>query len=181
MGSLLQQMDKTDDVTSLCKLVTLLDTIQWLVKSWRDVNASTIQKCFLAAGFQSVSETPDNFSDFKDDNVLIALLVKQFQFQLDNLVTVDDDIATEDNGDQWEDDLVTSYTSTDDIMCQGSDDDESALGTSDQPGIACDLTTGKILKFYKRLMSYSLQVESSFISLANDLKTMTEKTIVHVR
>ena len=51
LRSLLSVFDNAPSVQALCKQITLLDSIGWIVKSWNDVKVSTIERCFQVAGF----------------------------------------------------------------------------------------------------------------------------------
>lgn len=68
--SLLRAIHSVDSALELCKKVTVLDAIMWLVQSWRDVKEDTIVKCFTKAGFctSSSAETTVEDKDLADDD-----------------------------------------------------------------------------------------------------------------
>ena len=63
---LLSKMDVADDTLSLCRSITILDAIQWTVKAWSDIKASTIEKCFRVIGFDNSHQQSDD-ENHEDD------------------------------------------------------------------------------------------------------------------
>ena len=43
---LLGKMDKCEEASQLSKQISVLDIIQWTYKGWREVEESTISKCY---------------------------------------------------------------------------------------------------------------------------------------
>ena len=82
--SLLTKMESAVSETELCKTVTLLDAIVWVLKAWDSVTTETIVKCFKSVGFSSsfreLEISPDLGDDdhYDDDDVPLAVHVQQW-------------------------------------------------------------------------------------------------------
>ena len=181
LRSLLSKMDSSEDVTSLCRSVTLLDAIRWAVTAWRDVKTTTIQRCFEGAGFlpTPTAQPADDSDDDDDDDVPIAVLVQQFRFRLEDLVSLDDELETDATDESWEDDLIASYRPS-----EVTEDDGDADECTDAvlaPEAESDLTLEEILSFSSRLRTFSLQKNVAFLEIAETIQTLSEKTIVRAR
>ena len=57
------KIDDCNSATEVSKSVDLLQAIRWITQAWEDVSESTINKCFIKAGFLTEDETPISFSD----------------------------------------------------------------------------------------------------------------------
>lgn len=108
--------------------INLLDAICMISKAWDKVSGKTIANCFKHAGFLP-SENLSTVNDFEDeDNVPLAELkniMTSWQEimpsdQFENLVTVDNDVATW--GEMTDEDLVASTLNTEEI---GDDEDDA--------------------------------------------------------
>jgi hypothetical protein len=67
-------MDSSENVTELCKNVTLLDAIRWIVKAWDCVKQSTIVKCFSIVGFcdgEVSAVRSDDIDDIDEDDDIV--------------------------------------------------------------------------------------------------------------
>ncbi|KAL4233818.1 hypothetical protein ACF0H5_008496 [Mactra antiquata] len=67
---ILGKMEKSSmSGSELLKTVTLLDTVYWIDRSWRNVEPTTITKCFNKCGFGNVNmPVSDSDSDCDDDD-----------------------------------------------------------------------------------------------------------------
>jgi len=55
--------------TDLLKEVTVLDTIYWINRAWKDITSTCIKRCFEKCGFDKVGEQPlENDSDNEEDD-----------------------------------------------------------------------------------------------------------------
>ena len=55
--------------TDLLKEVTVLDTIYWINRAWKDITSTCIKRCFKKCGFDKVGEQPlENGSDNEEDD-----------------------------------------------------------------------------------------------------------------
>ena len=94
--SLLSVISSSESAQELCKKVTLLDSIDWIVEAWNDVKKTTIQRCFHATGFgDSVDIVIDDDCEFDDDVVPLAVLVRELAFLTKEFETLDADLHTE--------------------------------------------------------------------------------------
>lgn len=66
-------IESAENVHNTCKQVSLLDCIQWNVKSWKDVKETILEKCFRVAGLSERLDTTgteksvdDHCDDFED-------------------------------------------------------------------------------------------------------------------
>jgi hypothetical protein len=106
LRALLATVKETDDAASVCRSVTNLDAIKWTVKAWHAIQASTIQKCFIACGFTAeTTETSDD--EYPDDDIHLVDLVLHFRFQLDELTSLDTGVGT--HYSVWEADIFNCY------------------------------------------------------------------------
>jgi hypothetical protein len=120
--------------------VTLLDCICWVVKAWKDVKVTTIERCFGVAGFSDSvfieNEQCDN-EEFEDDDVSLARLVAQFALQIEDIHNIDQDAETEDSSENWEKTLLDHYRTSEMTEC---DPEEEINSTSTSPpGLKCHI------------------------------------------
>ena len=181
LRSLLSKLDVADDAPSLCRSVTILDAIQWTVKAWSDIKASTIEKCFRALGFDASLQQPAHEDEEDDDNIPLAELVQKFQLQLHEVITMDEQLDTEEDGAQWEADLVSCYKNRSDETAEDVSDDDVTYIADDVAGDPSPLTLKEIQQFSVRLRQYSLEVDSDFVDIASTLNDVTEQKIVKAR
>jgi len=83
MRSLIAKMDSCTTVTILTRSLSVLDAIFWIAKSWDETSATTIAKCFAAAGFCVTPQETDDEDLDDDDNIPIADLVKRSMLKID--------------------------------------------------------------------------------------------------
>lgn len=107
---ILTQMERSDKVGSdILKGISVLDAIYWIHASWKEVESSTIQNCFLKCGFNVDLLGVDNNSDSEwddDDEVPLAMLRLSrdlFGFEFPALVEIDKSVQTcDENPTNWE-------------------------------------------------------------------------------
>ncbi|XP_060573116.1 tigger transposable element-derived protein 6-like [Ruditapes philippinarum] len=103
---ILSQMEHSDKVGStILREISILDAIYWINGSWKEVEASTIQKCFAKCGFTQFNQVcSDNDDD--DDEVPLAVLRlsnELFGCTFSDLVDIDKAVPTFDlNTVNWD-------------------------------------------------------------------------------
>lgn len=72
MQYILTQMDKQPGVggTELLCQINILDTVYWISQAWKEVETSTISKCFEKAGFIFPTEEP---------NTIVTLMMRMMR------------------------------------------------------------------------------------------------------
>lgn len=76
--------------SELLKQVTVLDTIYWLSRAWKELDITTIMKCFDKCGFDQCRpvDTPaddDSDDEYGDDNIPLAFLARTVEIYGRNL------------------------------------------------------------------------------------------------
>ncbi|XP_062566571.1 tigger transposable element-derived protein 4-like [Saccostrea cucullata] len=135
MIHMVKEMERQPDVSGpdLLKQINILDAIYWLSSSWKETEASTIEKCFLKAGF--ISDTSQELTqelhaescdDLDDDDIPLAVLklsMDLFGCEFNELKEIDETLATCDNAEiDW---TKPAHDLLSDINEQGETDDES--------------------------------------------------------
>ena len=74
------EKDKSKCGSLLLKDINVLEAIYWIGNAWKDVETSTITKCFERCGFQDVcseaTEGVNGDDDNADDSVPLSILIK---------------------------------------------------------------------------------------------------------
>lgn len=121
--------------TDLLKEVNVLDTIYWLGKAWKDVEPSSIARCFDKCGFDKLRQTPveaESEDEDEDDDIPLALLARSERIYGRSLMdVVNDEIQTDDAElTDWDrpvsellakDSESDSDSDTDDTLCETPD------------------------------------------------------------
>ncbi|KAL4229234.1 hypothetical protein ACF0H5_012273 [Mactra antiquata] len=112
-------MDSVNDVTNLCKSITLLDAISWIVKAWDSVKTETIRKCFSLVGFNyndvELNNDDDDTDVDDDDDVPLAVLVRELRYTNEEIDNLDNGIETKDHSENWEEGLIDGYRQRNEI------------------------------------------------------------------
>lgn len=104
-----KQKDKSGD--QLLKDISVLDAICWVAQSWKEVEVSTVVKCFAKAGFSEkvneievIEETSEDVDEDDDFPLAVHVLSRQlFGCDLMELIKVDKEFATSDTSMRdWE-------------------------------------------------------------------------------
>lgn len=80
MQYILTQMDKQPGVggTELLRQINILDTVYWISQAWKEVETSTISKCFEKAGFIFPTDEPNTYNtddeEDEDDDIPLSVL-----------------------------------------------------------------------------------------------------------
>lgn len=89
MQYILTQMDKQPGVggTELLRQINILDTVYWISQAWKEVETSTISKCFEKAGFIFPTDEPNTYNtddenDEEDEDEDIPLSVLKLSNEL---------------------------------------------------------------------------------------------------
>ncbi|XP_053382517.1 uncharacterized protein LOC128549569 [Mercenaria mercenaria] len=94
----------TQSGSELLKQISVLDTIFWINRAWKAIDATTIMKCFDKCGFEKVRQTPietesHSDCDSDDDIPLIKLARSQSIYGTGIREIINDDIPTCDNSE----------------------------------------------------------------------------------
>ena len=161
LRSLLTKMESAVPVTELCKKVTLLDAIGWVVKAWDIVKTQTIVKCFKSVGSSSsfrefeISSDLGDDDDYDDNDVPRAVLVQQFRYTRDEFEQLDENVPREDDSDEWECNLMQSFKETLDISPGYESDSDSEDVPEQFPG--CDLTHNEVLEMLITIKNFAME------------------------
>lgn len=88
-------MDSWECIFELCKEVTLLNCLNWLVKALTDVQPKTIKECFAVAGLagQSLSGSVDCSDDDDegdpDGEIPLEVLIREYACTAENFGNLD--------------------------------------------------------------------------------------------
>ena len=95
---MIAQKEKTLSGSEILKKISVLEAIYWINRSWREVEASTIEKCFRRCGFQSTPVGPVvvDEDDILDDIPLSVLKLSNDVFGVDftELLKIDSELLT---------------------------------------------------------------------------------------
>ncbi|XP_045195023.2 tigger transposable element-derived protein 6-like [Mercenaria mercenaria] len=185
LRSVLAKIDDESVVSaeSVSKSLNVLDAVQWVNSSIKDVKADTVTKCFRKAGFKeslfasdSVVVDDDDDDDDEDDNVPIQELVELMRvankkISLGDTMTVkeyldvDSNIPNgEDLSENWESDLLQTHKNTESEPVDSDSDDECS-GVAPTPEPICDLKTHQdALKCIDQLKVYCMNKDLGSVS-----------------
>ncbi|XP_052238584.1 tigger transposable element-derived protein 6-like [Dreissena polymorpha] len=176
---LLTTIEVTDDAASVCRSLMILDAIKWAVKAWQATQASTIQKCFRACGFTAeTTETSDN--EFPDNNMLLTDLVLHFQFQLDELTSLDTDVEPHyseleaGNVNCYRENAAATAAAAADSAATADDVDQTQEEKLEVPPV----TLKEIRDFVLRLQQYRHETDGDVLATADTLSNSSEIKIV---
>lgn len=89
-----------DSATELCRKVTVLDAIEWIIQSWEKVKVSTIAKCFHKAGF-SIPNMPAIENDDSDIPDFDDKICQEFELtSIHEMDKLDDKLIVHEDTDQ---------------------------------------------------------------------------------
>jgi hypothetical protein len=79
LSHLISNIENCVTVTELTKQISVLDAINWINKSWNNINASRVVKCFRDAGFPTGSLYANDVTldDDPDDDIPLIHLQKK--------------------------------------------------------------------------------------------------------
>lgn len=123
------EKDKTKCGSELLKEINVLQAIYWINSAWKEVELSTIQKCFVKCGFKDIV-TNDEDSDIDDDIPLsvVALANELFGCDFHDLVELDREVQTSDDTIiDWSkpaDELLGAIHEEDEDVNDDDDDDD---------------------------------------------------------
>ncbi|XP_052271459.1 tigger transposable element-derived protein 4-like [Dreissena polymorpha] len=132
---ILTQMENDKVGSHVLQQISILDAIYWINGSWKDIEVSTIQKCFARCGFaMTIEKTDDKIdedSDIDEDDVPLAVLKMSNELSgvsFSDLVEMDKCAPvceTETSGIDWEEnaaDILKSLKSSENV--DENDEDE---------------------------------------------------------
>lgn len=138
LSFIVSQMERNDKVGSqVLKEISILDAIYWINGSWKEVNPTTIQKCFAKCGFKQISDSDvvisecDSDDNDDDDEVPLAVLRMSHDLfgcdyselvELDKNVPICDENNSTIDWDQSACDILTELTSNKDDCDDECDD-----------------------------------------------------------
>lgn len=178
LKALISTMDSSENVTELCKNVTLLDAIRWIVKAWGDVKPTTIVKCFSTVGFcdGEISAVMSDDID-EDDDIPLAVLLREFQCSREDFEQIDMDLPTEDDSDEWERNLLNSFVSKESPELPDEEtESESNASEEAQPG--SEMNHQEALQLLIRLKNFALEKDCDMLPKLEDLQSLVETKIV---
>ncbi|XP_033741911.1 uncharacterized protein LOC117328485 [Pecten maximus] len=152
--------DKTKCGTQLLKDITLLQAIYWIDSAWKEVDVTTITKCFIKCGFsesqQRIHDDDDNDDDNDDDVPLSVLALSRDLFDCDfkDLVAIDQSMATCDLAlTDWNKDAkdILQDITVDDPALSDDDGDDEQGDDEDKP---CSICEGEF--YIKRLRALAI-------------------------
>jgi len=111
----------------------VLNAVKWYGKAWEEISESTIKKCFQNCGFKwggargsDVRDEDHEATQTESCGELLAAAEASgvsVYMTLEQIVAIDENIATE-SMDDWEEDLVRSYIER---MKDSNDDDDEVF------------------------------------------------------
>ncbi|XP_022094965.1 uncharacterized protein LOC110981599 [Acanthaster planci] len=99
-SSVLQKLESNKEMTGpdLLKATNVLQTIYWVEQSWREVDSTTIQKCFKKCGVGAdVAAEEEGENKAAEDGALESACCKALNISLQELSLREDRLATTDN------------------------------------------------------------------------------------
>ena len=140
------------------------------------VTISELLNSVISSSECSASEDED---EYEDDNVPLAVLVAQFAMSVVDVHKLDEGIDTEDSSEEWEKNLVDNYKCVQDD--DEHDDDISELDSDEISKPGSDMTHKQVLELVLQIKNFATEKYQSYLKLAQELQTMTEKKIVNMR
>ena len=173
-------MDSAKSVTEICKNVTIIEAIFWVVKDQDSVKIDTIVKCFKSVGFSSqyrdISSDLGDDDEFNDDDVPLAALAQQFRYTREDFEQFDQDVPTEDDSNEWEHNLVQSFKETSEGSPDNVSDTEADDVQENLPG--SELTHSEVLEMLLKIKNFAMEKDSDYLSSVQELQVLTERKIV---
>ena len=171
---IIQKMESACSVTELTKLITVLQAIYWIDRAWGDTKESTIQKCFRRCGFVQEEPEVDEEEEDTTDHVLLQDMINHVtgggtDITEEDYLAMDDDLPTEDNTDQWEQNLLET-------IMEHEDDDSTTAETD----TTSTLTYEKMLHMFEEIKEFALTKDEDYISIVPFIN-MTEDKLLKKR
>lgn len=192
LRSVISKIDENESVSAdtVCKSVTVLDTVNWISTSVKEIKPETVTKCFRKCGLfiregGTVSECNDD--DDNDDNIPILELVEMMRaahgkisfkdkMSSEEYCGMDDSVPTcEGLSDNWEADL------TDSVRCDTNQSEESVEDEDEETDEPLLIKSHhEALKWIHQLRMYCLnkdlpKVISSFDNAQEELEKLCVK------
>ena len=119
--------DTTSTGAAILRTANILQAINWLSASWRDVLPETIMKCFKSCGFTNFENAPEDppLSSEEDSPDLEKLSAEIFGVPVSDAADVDKAVSTCDSSTNWErsaDEILQEGTT--DLSSEESEDEE---------------------------------------------------------
>ena len=162
----------------------MLDCAHWIAKSWNDTKSSTIQSCFVAAGFPLQGLDQSSSESDSDDIPLAQLITGHLALGVtENTITdlenTENDIPIEENYDgEWEKQIVAEHKQSLHVENKSSDEDNDEPDDDNSQG--CTNYTD-VLECLNKIEKFAKLRDDDYLTTIQDLKAMTENKIVAVK
>ena len=131
----LAKIDTANTATEVTKSVNVLTALRWVALGWREVKATTIQKCFKQAGIRFdvhaiVSDDEDPFNDIDDgmgmDSLISHAMGTLQHCSADEYLTGDNSlpVCVDIDGNNWDENWLNSLTEGAESVDEDEDEEE---------------------------------------------------------
>lgn len=193
LNHMIKQMDNQPNASGsdLLKSINILDAIHWISHSYNEVEETTIQKCFIKAGFKfdnnsSVSETAcDEVEVVSERNPTLDRVSEEvFGCQFNDLVNSDKNLHTCDpcrvDWDKPVRELLSDINEDNHDYSDQDDSDDEVMVISPTPDCPCSLNEAD--KYIKQLKIFALERGNSKVldlvsQLDDEISVMVTKNI----
>lgn len=164
------EKDQTSACTTALLSISVLDAIYWISGSWKETNASTIQKCFAASGFvmpdqPDTQETDSQPDDDTDDDLPLAVFKRSrdiFGCDFSELPDIDKALLT-CNVDQRDWDQSAADLLKEDQLSDADDADNEDAASIAEPEPESKITVNDAQEHLAALKKFALQMGRSDI------------------
>ena len=169
LESILDKMNNScKDSSQLLKDITILEAIYWVAKSWQEVEASTITKCFYRCGF---ANSTDEVIETVEEVAPCVERVSQQLFHCDfmQLQDIDNELETCDTEDidwnKYASDLLADFRSTE----HEEEEEEEAVNENEETQKECEVSASEARAHVDKLKTYATQkgINEMFDTIVN--------------
>ena len=175
----LAKMDNNQSNGSIiAKCVTVLNAVDWIARAWNEVNSSTIQHCFTAAGFNA--DDQENPTPHVDPAAELQSLLELGNFSecdASEFISADANLPScESLGDNWEAQILEEVIDNQRMQNDEEDDDEEDCQEPELPG--SHLNHRDVLGMLELIGDFAVCTDPDFLAPINSLKSLTERKIL---
>uniref|UniRef100_A0AC35TL60 DDE-1 domain-containing protein n=1 Tax=Rhabditophanes sp. KR3021 TaxID=114890 RepID=A0AC35TL60_9BILA len=171
VSKIIENIELHERLSEFTKEITLLDAIRFTVVSWNNVTETTIQNCFIKAGFcrgnNEMSE--ESIEVFEDLSNLIN------GASLNDVIGVDDNVITDELDDFDEDfgeAILTNYLGNNNDL---SDDEDNVVIVEERLPI---MTRVEFKNNLKRMKEYIHEKNPSLLNCFEELEKQFSSTYI---
>ena len=180
---LISRIDQCEHASTLAKAVTVLDAVYWIHSAWQETTPQTIMNCYRHAGFPNESQIVV-VADDPEDDLPLAELARQLPsistMPKEDYLALENDLLTETTyTDEWEQTLISEFKNN--KTPQEDDSDSDHNDETDSRSSKCDLTHVNILEMLDKIKNFALVHDDRNLAFTEEMKTMTEDTIMRQR